>query len=631
MMLSTKILHLLAFFTLSASCSQLPEQTHFRLPGQTVQNVLDSDFDRFVQEILDEWNSTAGLGVAVVQKNPDETWNVETQGYGYAKGDGSKVTEETYFHIGSNSKLFNVFSVGLLISNESLSPRISWDSRIASLLPEWSLNDSYTTSHSTILDLMSHRTGLPAHDLMYEADTGPSELMARSKFLKLSTEFREQFQYNNIMYTVLSYLPERLIPSISNYAQYVKDNIFDPLGLNETTFDTERIEKSGYLVQGFLRDKLNKTENMFGRGTPRVLINWNPSTEDGNSVLSSIPFSVAFTNAFNAVISGAGGIVMSVRNAATWLQSLLLLGKNPTNGKTVIPPEVVQKAATGLSVSDGIPTWSEMSPSVYGGGQWIYSYRGRNIVEHTGGTPAVVTVISRFPFENVGVAVFSNDGTYGRQINEIIKWRIVDQVFGFGPIDWSKRYKSLASSRYNQTMASKFPRPVEPISPSVPFSSIAGAYHDPGYGHIELCLIPQLDEDDVKQSDSCHELLEEVPTRLPDAINTSVPTFVTRWGGLWTTHFIFEHFDGNLFNVTALTSYPILNTSVDLADGKENQTYFTQNWALASAPAMAEIVVHAGTVTGFGLTGFWEAGPGVESPCGDDVQERSEVWFVRER
>ncbi|KAF5373123.1 hypothetical protein D9758_001604 [Tetrapyrgos nigripes] len=612
MMLSTKILHLLAFFTLSASCSQLPEQTHFRLPGQTVQNVLDSDFDRFVQEILDEWNSTAGLGVAVVQKNPDETWNVETQGYGYAKGDGSKVTEETYFHIGSNSKLFDVFSVGLLISNESLSPRISWDSRIASLLPEWSLNDSYTTSHSTIIDLMSHRTGLPRHDLMYKAHASPSDMLAQTKFLKLSTGFREQWQYNNIMYTVLSYLPERLIPSVPNYARYVKDNIFVPLGLHETTFDTERIEKSGYLAQGIVRDKLNKTENIFGRGTPRVLINWNPSTEDGN------------------MISGAGGIVMSVRNAATWLQSLLLLGKNPTNGKTVIPPEVVQKAATGLTVLEGTATWLETSPSVYGGGQHRYSYRGRNIVEHTGGTPGFLTVISRFPFENLGIAVFSNDGTYGQHIMQAIKWRIVDQVFGFEPIDWNARYKSLVSFQYNQTTTSKLPRPSGPASPSVSFFSIAGAYNDPGYGYIDLCLIPQQDEDidAAKQPDSCQALLEEVPTRLPDTINTSVPTFVARWDKLWTTHFIFEHFNGNLFNATALASHPILDTSLVPANANANETYFTQKWELASATA--EIVVDDGKVTGFGLTGIWGPGPGVESPRGENVQERSEVWFARE-
>jgi hypothetical protein len=107
-MLTIGIPFLLATLTLPGACSQPFEQAPFHLSGtrhNSVQNILDPDFDRFVEQILDEWNSPGGLGVAVVQKNADETWSIETKGYGIAKGDGSKVTEDTYFSIGSNSKV----------------------------------------------------------------------------------------------------------------------------------------------------------------------------------------------------------------------------------------------------------------------------------------------------------------------------------------------------------------------------------------------------------------------------------------------------------------------------------------------------------------------------------------------
>ncbi|KAE9393922.1 hypothetical protein BT96DRAFT_790699, partial [Gymnopus androsaceus JB14] len=71
-------------------------------PESTVnQDVLSPEIDNFIAKILAEWNSPGGVGVAVVQKNEDGSWNVETKGYGVAKADGSNVTADTLFAIGS--------------------------------------------------------------------------------------------------------------------------------------------------------------------------------------------------------------------------------------------------------------------------------------------------------------------------------------------------------------------------------------------------------------------------------------------------------------------------------------------------------------------------------------------------
>ncbi|KAK7449640.1 hypothetical protein VKT23_013115 [Stygiomarasmius scandens] len=573
-----------------------------------VQNVLTPGFDHFVEQTLHDLNSPGGVGVAVVQMNEDGTWNIETKGYGTAKGDGSKVTEDTYFAIGSNSKLFDVFAVGLLVHNESLSPRISWDTKIASILPEWGLQDSIAASESTIIDLMSHRTGLPRHDLMYEFDVSMADLLSRSKHLRPSTGFREQWQYNNIMYTVLSYLPKTLIPSLPSYARYVKDNIFVPLGLNQTTFDSYTAEKSGNLAQGLARDHVNKTENLFGKGTTRILPHWNPSTEEGN------------------MISGAGGILMTPRNAATWLQTLLLLGKNPEANEIIIPSEVVQKAATGVSVVSGSSNWPEMSPVVYGGGQAIYSYRGHAVVEHTGGTPGFLTLILRLPSDNVGIAVFTNDNSYGALIMEILNFHIMDQVLRLEAIDWSTRLKSLISASYNQSLSSLVPRPSNPINPSVSFSSIAGIYNNPAYGSLELCLVSGSLKD-RHMSDSCRILLKEVPLRLPDTVNASVPTLLARWDKLWVTHLKLEHFERNLFNASILSSMPIPNSTAE--NPKNSQTYWVSPWVYDIEATTAEIAVDGNEVSGIGIVGIWGAGQGIGRPRGDNVEQRAEVWFAK--
>jgi CubicO group peptidase (beta-lactamase class C family) len=69
------------------------------------KDVLTPEIDNFIVSVLKSWNSPAGVAVAIVQKNDDESWNIEKKGYGIAQADGSKVTEDTLFAIGSNSKV----------------------------------------------------------------------------------------------------------------------------------------------------------------------------------------------------------------------------------------------------------------------------------------------------------------------------------------------------------------------------------------------------------------------------------------------------------------------------------------------------------------------------------------------
>ena len=85
------------------------------------------------------------------------------------------------------------------------------------------------------------------------------------------------------MYMLLSHLPPLLLPSKTSFARYVKENVFVPLGMNSTTYSYAIAKASGHLVEGFGRDNLNRTEDFFGKGTPRVLpVVLGGESEDGN-------------------------------------------------------------------------------------------------------------------------------------------------------------------------------------------------------------------------------------------------------------------------------------------------------------------------------------------------------------
>ncbi|KAK0458256.1 beta-lactamase/transpeptidase-like protein [Desarmillaria tabescens] len=559
--------------------------------------VLSPRVDAFISDILAEWNTPGGVSVAVVKKDSDGTWTVETKGYGNASVDGRQMTEDSLFYIASNSKLFNIIATGLLIANESLPHRISWDTKIASVVPEWELKDPIASSQSTIVDLMSHRTGLPRHDLMYGRTDNVTSILKRLKHLEPSAEFRDIYQYNNNMYMLLSYLPELLLPHKPPFARYVKEHIFEPLGLVSTTYSVDVARASGNLVQGMARDGVNKTENLFGMGTPRAM--WHPSwflagDEDGNYK------------------SGAGGIISSARDAATWLQALLDGGRNPVTKECVIPPDVIQKVTTGKTVQMGFALYPELSSVVYGGAQSRYTYRGHEIIEHGGSTTGFMTQISRFPSDKLGIAVFSNDNEYGSMLHEIIKWYLVDAAFGLPPIDWNTRIKSEVTRQYRALVRDSHSKPPNPRPPSVLFDALSGTYENSGYGTIDFCFI-FMNKTTSDLPSPCHDSW----TVLPGAVNTSIPTLLAKWDKAWSTHIMLTHFDGNLFNVSTLESRHTIN---------DTQPFWTAE-VHESSIVTAEFSFDR-EIRGFGLTGgIWGASAEVGSRKGATVQDRAEVWF----
>lgn len=87
------------------------------------------------------------------------------------------------------------------------------------------------------------------------------------KYLKPSTGFREDIQYNNMPYAILSHLPTALLPDKPTFVQYVTENIIAPLGLNSTTYSFAVANATGGMADGFTREAINITENPLGKGT----------------------------------------------------------------------------------------------------------------------------------------------------------------------------------------------------------------------------------------------------------------------------------------------------------------------------------------------------------------------------
>ena len=151
-------------------CTIAQQQKPFSDAHISTKRLISDETNAYLADLLPRWKSP-GLSVAVVRRDASQEngWKFDFGSYGKSRGDGTLVDPDTVFAIASNSKLFTSISVGLLISNGTLAQergkKIEWSTKIQDLIPEFQLLDEEVGRKVTIQDMLSHRTGLPRHDM----------------------------------------------------------------------------------------------------------------------------------------------------------------------------------------------------------------------------------------------------------------------------------------------------------------------------------------------------------------------------------------------------------------------------------------------------------------------------------
>ncbi|KAF9496817.1 hypothetical protein BDN71DRAFT_1505490 [Pleurotus eryngii] len=449
------------------------------LPHQPASSpILNAEIDAFINDLLTDWNSPGGVSVAVVRKTRNNTWNVETKGYGVAKADGTNVTAQTLSDIGSNSKLFDILATGLLIANTSLDPRISWNTKIKSIIPKWAVALAYLGTTSWRLWRTMYSMRRATSPIFNALSFDGSFQIRRFRFLRPSTEFRETLQYNNNM-----------------------SDIFEPPGLNSTTYSFGVANATGNLADGFFKQQTNLSASPFEVGIPRAVPFWaRMGGEDGH------------------LDSGAGGVIS---NAASWLQTLLSGGRNAATDEAVIPPEAINMVSSGVTVFESSPQHPFLSAVVYGGGQAQIAYRGHGVgtsmaaafqVSHDGMPPQ--------PPSPYSVCTIMIQLIHITAISLAIKYRISDGALGLTPID-----SKTINIRY---FAATIQRPKNATLPPNGVECLAGLYEDPAYGRVELCLA-SANATTVNISDTCRALTSYIIVVLPGVVDPTIPTLLAKW------------------------------------------------------------------------------------------------------
>ncbi|KAF8993664.1 hypothetical protein BDZ89DRAFT_1085579 [Hymenopellis radicata] len=212
--------------------------------------------------------------------------------------------------------------------------------------------------------------------------------------------------------------------------------------------------------------------------------------------------------------------------------------------------------------------------------------------------------MTRAPSANLGVAVLTNDDTYGPYFIQVIKYRIMDKLLGLNVTDWNSIYKQTVADAYVASLAVT-PAPANASAPSVAYADLAGTYSNGGYGNIDLCY--------VSDSSSCQDILATLPNVVDE-----LPTLVAQWNKLWASHVHLQHFDGDIWNLTLLDSRPVLDKA-----GQRTGEY----WGVSQGGFTAQFALDQGGKVGFGIRGGF-SGAAVE-PTGTPLKQPARFGLRR--
>jgi len=406
-------------------------------------------FDAFVEATLKDWTVP---GTAVVVVKDGEV--VLSRGYGQRDvARGQEVTPRTIFAIGSSSKAFTTMSLALLADEG----KIDWDTPVRQYLPSFKLYDAFATERMTPRDLVTHRSGLPRHDLMwYNSRADRAELVGRLQYLQPNKDFRAVWQYQNLMYMTAGYLVE--VVTGQTWEEFVRERIFAPLGMERSNLSVDASKAADDYALPY-------------------------KDEDGKPV--EIPFRNIDT------VGPAGSINSSVEDMTRWL--LLHLGDGSLGDKRIVSAgQLVQLHAPQMVMPEGVgltTKYKEAPHASYGMGWFVQPYRGHDLIHHGGNIDGFSAMVAFLPAEQIGVVALTNRN--GNPVPMILALDVFDRLLGLDRVPWNARNKEDdarikdAGEKGKEKSASDR---VEGKGPAHALTDYAGEYEHPGYGILSVAL-----------------------------------------------------------------------------------------------------------------------------------------------
>jgi len=273
------------------------------------------------------------------------------KGYGFANLEWQVAnTPATKFRLGSITKQFTAASI-LLLEDRG---KLKTDDLVKKHMPD----APAAWDKVTIFHLLTHTSGIPSFTSFPDYSSRewqtmtPQQLVDWFRDKPLEFEPGTKWNYSNSGYVLLGYLIEKM--SGQSYAEFVQQNIFTPLGMKDSGYDSNSaiIE---HRAAGYSRGESGNTEN-------------------AGFINMSIPLS-------------AGALYSTTEDLLRWEQGLF--------GGKLLSQASLAKMTTPFKED-------------YAFGLGVSTKNGRKIIAHDGGIEGFNTSLAYYPDDKLVVAVLAN-------------------------------------------------------------------------------------------------------------------------------------------------------------------------------------------------------------------------------
>ncbi|WP_129778101.1 serine hydrolase [Peristeroidobacter soli] len=409
-----------------------------------------AQIDARMAAMLKEWDQP-GMAIALVTR----------EGIVHEKGFGVRdlrskqpVDERTLFGIASLSKSFAATTVAKLVADG----RMNWDDPVIRHLPWFAMPRERDTPEVTLRDLLSMRSGFGSSEYTFRrVSANRTDHVRRIRFLEQRHPLRSEYLYTTDSYTAIGEVVATV--TAAPWEAFAAETLWKPIGMTRTNAD--------HTVARADSNAASPHITVQGR---KQAIDW--IYEDYNAL-------------------PAGGVNSTAHDLALWLQ--FQLNDGAVNGKALLPFAALKETRTPQTPERGRfanRAWSEAAGEgddafrhpAYAMGWMTHTYRGHDVVAHSGGIDGFRTFMGFLPDDNIGIVVLTNADQ--SMLTMAAFQTMVDAALGRGVSSrWSDSFRRMAladAEAGKKRRAELEAARLKGTRPSLPLDRYTGTFADNG-------------------------------------------------------------------------------------------------------------------------------------------------------
>ena len=398
-----------------------------------------------------------GMAIAIVKGGQ----TIYARGHGVLElGKPEQVNPDTMFKIASNSKAFTTAALATLVDQGS----VAWNGLVIDYLPEFRLYDPWVTREFTVVDMLSHRSGIAIYsgDLMLWPEPNhytKADIIHALRYFKPVNSFRTEYDYDNLMYVVAGEVLARVTGQ--PWGEYVDQKIMQKLDMKRCFAGT------------IPNDQMRNLAAPHGVSEGRLAV------IERSRILVNPPINAA-----------AGGVVCSLTGMLPWVKTQLNRGTSPEGIELFSQAQSKQlwHPRTNMRVSERDYKLNRTHFYAYGLGWRLRDVHGYKQVSHTGYVAGMASAVALIPELELGVIVLSNGSSDAAR--SAVRDTLLRSFLPVEPLDWI----ALAVADIRVAEQAKSERTGEFLSSSKAtgtgdepeISGYVGLYRDPWFGDVQI-------------------------------------------------------------------------------------------------------------------------------------------------